>query len=400
MSIADTTQKRIPYTERPPMPSPWWTVLTLSLLLAIPWRAQADQYTLQIVGTAAPGVAQAHPGGADSVVATALSDTGSVVGTVRDGALNVAALLFPTLTPLGTLTPGFDSFALAADGDTVGGYSFDANGINHAFQWTQAGGLVDINGGMLLSVATAVKGAFLGGFCVETTGGGARPCLWVSGLPQVLPTPSNLRGEGVGMNGTGALAGSYVAASGETHALILDASMTPTDIHPPGAVASRAIAVTATNRVLGTALFPGGGSRIFQWESGTGAVVFDALPTYVFMEGRDLNASTSIGMGIRAAGGQRALRCTNPTVCEDLSLLLTDLGGDTWVLYETVAINTSGQILAYGTRNGTADFAVLLSRVPPPPATPPPAPAPKPKPKKMRHEPKQGKEQGRLAGRS
>src|SRR5262245_48951490 len=116
-------------------------------------------YTVTVIGLAAPGVARSHPSFPGAVTADGLDEDGTVAGTIFTVGHAEAAILSPVVLPLGALNPATDSFANAIRNGTVVGYGFGGknNDFNHAFRWTLATGLEDINTTALLSIAQAIS---------------------------------------------------------------------------------------------------------------------------------------------------------------------------------------------------------------------------------------------------
>jgi probable HAF family extracellular repeat protein len=346
------------------------------------WLAEADaptQYTITPLCRAAPRVAQRRPGTTERCLAQALDDAGTVVGAVQVGARFVAAILAPTPQQLGRLDPDGNSTARGVDGDVIVGDATTADGLNHGFAWTAGTGMVDINGGALLSIAHAVRQpapgvVFAAGSCVFAASVGARPCFWTNSVPTERATPSGLAGDSATLNADGVLAGSYTPVAGQpAHAFIVDVRGAGQDLHPPGASVSLAVALNLARVTLITAQLPTG-TQVFRHDPGTGtSVALPLLAGFIRQEARDINRgglmlTTAWAPGGQGAGDepQRAVRCPDATTCDDLSPLIVVEPGQAWVLYNAVAVNNGGQILAYGTRNEREDWAVLLTPVPPP----------------------------------
>ncbi|TVT47983.1 MAG: PEP-CTERM sorting domain-containing protein [Denitromonas halophila] len=113
------------------------------------WTDDAFQWTrdtgMQYLNTSSPQV---------SSLAAAINDQNQIAGTVNHGGTRVAAITTPDGTQrlLGTLTGGSDysgwtgfssASAINAGGDVVG-TGRSVSGGNHAFLWTEAGGMQDL----------------------------------------------------------------------------------------------------------------------------------------------------------------------------------------------------------------------------------------------------------------
>jgi hypothetical protein len=370
-----------------------YSLIFLALVLIVPWPLQAEvpiAYDVVNLGRAGPGGARRFAGGEGSVLVEGLDEAGTVVGGVLMGTRVQAAILYPTFQLLGALTPGFDTTAQDVDGGTVVGNGFDATGANHAWQWTVETGMVDITAPMLLATVGAVKGNLIIGRCTLTTG--QAPCLWVSGVPHLLTTPSGGDGDGARLNPSGVVVGSYQTPAGPSHAYVSIGGV-PQDIHPPTALNSRAVALTALNVVLGEATIIGQGIRLFQWTMSTGLTLYDAFPGFPSTTASDITEALTIGVGEgNGMFAQRVLRWPDPATPQDVSPLLTEPG---WDLYNAVRLNDAGMMLVYGTKDN-ADYALLLTPVVPPPPSDPPEER---RPKKTKHEKKDKPEHTRQAER-
>lgn len=351
--------------------------LLCSLLLALlapPWLA-AETYTVTVLGPAAPWVANVHPAplGTEMVTAAAVTDDGIVAGTLVTPRRIRAALLLPTRQVLGEMGTRPEAFvggiARQADGTlSVVGMAVhdDAEELAYAFRWSEVGGFENISPTFVTGAAHAVTttGLIAGG---TSTGTGEKATLWRDGGPTALPTLGGLTGDLIGVTEQGFLAGRSELPGEDrvTHAAAW-LFHTPVDLTPDLAGVSMALAMNDAGVVVGIAEFPTGGHAL-RWSFLCGASDLGTLPG----DGRSVaRAVNEAGMIVGQSTGNRPvdvlqLTAWRWTLAEGMGDLTSRVTTPGWEIYDAVAINNAGQILAYGTHDHLDQAVLLTSDTPP-----------------------------------
>jgi len=342
-----------------------WIIGTFFLVGTAKVYPVPASYHVIDLGIAAPAVARTQGGGAGSVTIDALAEDGTVVGSVSAITSEQAAILYPTVTMLGTLSGGMDSYALGISGGTVVGYATTgpAGDHLHGFVWTAQTGMQDLiddtitGDPTVVSVATALNASgLIVGFAADA--GTIKPFMWQAGHFQMLPTLGGANGDATMVNAAGIIVGESQTATQETHATMWIMGF-PIDLNPHGAQLSAAKAMNSQADVAGDAWFPTG-FHAFRWTVQGGAEDLGTLPNHIISHARGMNDAGMI-VGVSIAPGEDpppalAVRWTLEQGIEALDTLLSTPG---WTLYDAIAVNNAGAILAYGTVNGQ-DHAVLV----------------------------------------
>ncbi len=153
-----------------------------------------------------------------------INSSGQVVGdsrvTAEDGAFHAFLWQTGVMTDLGTLG-GSQSHAqgINADGDVVG-WSEDANGVNHAVQWT-AGQIIDLGpfddfGNQAFATAINVQDLKVGFISGRRSG----PAVFERRKATLLPTLGGPGGEADDVNDAGQIAGSSATSANLPHAVL------------------------------------------------------------------------------------------------------------------------------------------------------------------------------------
>jgi len=361
-------------------------VCSLLPLLLCP-LADAQVYKITDLGTLAGGTSQAF----------GLNSSGQVVGSSCANSVCHAFLWTRAvgLEDLGTL-PGGGSFSIAAginDLTQVAGssdFSLPFMGNTHAFLWTSAAGIEDIgtlgcldvtganainSAGQIVGTSTIAPcpgggqfraflwsedsgiqdlgtlpgGTFSVGNAINTVGwvAGYSDCLSCAGTHPYVRTPSGILdlgtlpggsfGAATGINILGAVVGTSDSASsaGQVHAFLWTALDGMIDLGTlPGGIWSSATGVNDSGSVVGSADFPGATKHGFVLRQ-NGSAAGDTSHAFIWTE-------------------KKGMRDLNDHVVAHHS---------GWVLQSAEAINSSGEIVGFGTFQGSV-HAFLLT--PPP----------------------------------
>ena len=191
----------------------------------------------------------------------------------------------PTLTPLGYLSGATSAYSwqeydgITPNGSVVVGSSYDSTGNDHAFRWTQAGGMVDLgtlggsvsNGNGVSSDGSVVVGASL--TSADTYWQAFR---WTqAGGMQDLGTLGGNYSGAKAVSADGSVVVGWATTSGDnfTNAFRWTQGTGMVDIDNVGGTNSAAVGVSADGSVVvGEAQFTGGNYDAFRWTQDTGMV--------------------------------------------------------------------------------------------------------------------------------
>lgn len=179
---------------------------------------------------------------------------------------------------LGNLGGETSAGAISADGSTVVGSAFTSNGSprdNHAFRWTYAGGLQDLNLPAVISSAAGVSrdGSVIAGGFYDVAIGGARAFRWTAaGGMENLGTLGGGRSSGAGISQDGATVVGYSSLSNnQIRAFRWTAAGGMVDLGVLGTgLSSEATGVSANGSVVvGISQFAyGSAQHAFRWTAG------------------------------------------------------------------------------------------------------------------------------------
>jgi probable HAF family extracellular repeat protein len=150
------------------------------------------------------------------------------------------------------------------DGQVVGSSATGTAGEHHAFSWTPAGGMRDLDSGHgCCSAADAVNDE---GYVAGSRAGLA--VLWpLAGGDVHLGSlgPSGYASAAHDMNGHGQIVGESATASGDAHAFLWITERGMIDLGATGEAASTANAINDRGQIVGTSTLPAG-RRAMLWE--------------------------------------------------------------------------------------------------------------------------------------
>ncbi|MEZ4265908.1 MAG: OmpA family protein [Myxococcota bacterium] len=320
--------------------------------------------------------------------------------------------VLPTLAGLGTVGGPMSRALAANDAAVVVGVSSTAGGVEHAFRWTQGGGMVDLSMGasVLAARAFAVGGDGLAVGTRRMFGAQTMLVTWppapasavelwsVDGLEDAAAQTlgPNALGDVVGvgvaggtsgiyrwrqgdltatlvpvgsgepsvvaLNDAGAWAGTRLQADGATHSFVVGATGTVTDLGDLGGDTTVVTGLDEAGRAVGWATTADGATHAFVWESGgieDLGLFCVTPPAGVEVCGADTRA-LAVGDGLVAGtvggfeGKTRAFIWTEA----DGYRLLDDLGGD---LSEPRFIGAGGRVVGVATTAWGATHTVVWS---------------------------------------
>ncbi|AQV96915.1 hypothetical protein BJN34_23935 [Cupriavidus necator] len=201
-----------------------------------------------------------------------------------------------TVQDLGTLGIGIASMSTAVNNSgQVTGWSFTGLGPYHAFVWSQAGGMSDIDPvASSYSQPAAINniGQVVGWFANPY----GRAFSWTAAGGQLdLGAPGQVYAYAVAVNDLGHVVGDAASASGYNHAFRWTAAGGMVDLGALGSIWSSAVGVNNTGLVAGTS--PGAGVvHAFAWTQAGGMIDLDALSV------NGASYSTAVGDGGHIVG--------------------------------------------------------------------------------------------------
>jgi len=229
--------------------------------------------------------------GAYASAAFAINIDGVVAG-YSDGVPGTPPLAFrwsaaDGMRGLGAFTSGLASFSVASalnDGGLIAGNSDTASSDRHAFAWTQAGGMIDIDSfhsRYSAPAAIASDGRIAGYFAVPGSDNLNHAFMWsaANGMRD-LGTAGGVESYVLAMSSNANIAGVVNLASGDQHAMAWTDSGGMIDLGtldgaPPG-TGSRALGVNKHGTIVGWARNAGGKYQPFAWTAGSGMVELNA----------------------------------------------------------------------------------------------------------------------------
>ncbi|MCE5314079.1 MAG: chitobiase/beta-hexosaminidase C-terminal domain-containing protein [Armatimonadota bacterium] len=242
-------------------------------------------------------------------------------------------------------------YGMNANGRAVG-ESCDTDSIMRAFLWNgSTDDLGSLAGDGTISTAWAINDA---GSIVGSTSA-ADDCqlgfiIPDGGTMQSLGTLGGFNGVAFDINNSGIVVGAAEIASGDNHACMWDATLSPIDLGVlPGGSTSVALGINTSSQIAGYCDFINGGRHAFLWVSGA-MTDLGTLGGFC-SEAYDINnAGQCVGRSQRSDGIWVASLWQDGTLI-DLNWRLP--AGSDWLLEIAYAINDSGLITGTGTLKST-----------------------------------------------
>jgi probable HAF family extracellular repeat protein len=249
-----------------------------------------------------------------------------------------------SLTDLGTLG-GTNSFAFALnDNNVVVGHAQVANGEYHAFRWTQAGGMVDLNtrgtiGGTRASAYDINGSGDIVGLAYDAAGH-YKAVLWPAsgGVTDLGTMNQGTSGAAYGINDAGVVVGLATDASGKDRAFRWTAAGGMTDLGTLGGPSARARGINAAGDIVGWSEVSAGVQHAFiRYASGsmTDLGTFGG-PAFAH---RLNDQQQVVGWNLPSSGVNQGEYWTQATGMRDLGTL------DTEVLSRATGINNNGRVV-------------------------------------------------------
>lgn len=228
----------------------------------------------------------------------------------------------------------------------VVGWSLNASGVEHAFLWTHAGGMIDLGTlGGKRSAATAIndRGQVVG--TSQTKSRRIRAFFWSAetGMKRLNVGGRESRAEDI--NNRGVVVGSRLLRTGQWRAFLWSELTGRIDLGHLGGGESRAFGINDRGQVVGVSKTAGGEDHAFLWTPGRGMI---DLQDFVELPGEATSQANGINRWGQVAGtiavrhhlGSHETHAFRWTAGEGMIILPT-LGGDS----QGVGINDHGQVV-------------------------------------------------------
>jgi len=272
-----------------------------------------------------------------------------VVGALMSFSLVCFAQNRYNVTDLGTLGGNTYANAINSRGD-VAGNSATADGNDHAFLWTAAGGMQDLGTlGGLVSTATALNDSdeIIGR--ATTIDGFFHNYFWFPSTGMMAFGNGGL----VGVNSTGEVLGVGKGTDGQLHSFIWTAGNGKMDLGlAKGQKASEATSINDLGQVVG---WTGNYGEVFFWSKETGNILIPGVSTLQSVDNQ------GAACGWVAYGGLYTYRA----ILWSQSSGVTDIGtltGGSNDFSQAYGLSDNGQVVGWSTKNGSGSYAFVYSK--------------------------------------
>jgi probable HAF family extracellular repeat protein len=347
------------------------TIIVL-LTLLIPLAANADPIPYDIV---------ILPSNIDAV---AINNSGVIAGDIPIGS-QIQAFVAQSGGPIvgiGTPPGGFvdvgssQANAINSSGQVTGTLSSPSSPVSCGAVpcgFTYNNGVIEtFHQGFYTSALAINDSGVVAGYTGDATS--VSGFIYSNGVFQELGTlPGDTGSRAYGINNSGQVVGNSFNNNGSEHGFLYS-NGTMQDLGTlPGDTMSFAWSINNLGQVTGQSQGLGGVSG-FIYDPGTGLMTaLGSLPDTGYQRPEDINDSGQIvGYANFLTSGSAAFLYSDGTMY-NLDDLLAD--GTGWNLTEAIAINDSGEILAYGTYNGVGHEVILTESSVPPFQEPTPEPS-------------------------